>query len=213
MLNDLKKELDEVFNRQLLDLLRNRHIFLQLDEAWKRNVGESVAIELQGFMWQVYLAFACAAVRRMLDQDPRSVSLWYLLKRLKEPATLALVCRAEFRKGYTNDLIRRKRADADYDTVTGGQPELTAAIIDQDIDDIKDAAKPIRDLVDTAIAHSDRAEKLGATLNHLDAAIEKMAEVYDRYALLLGVLLGGGIMRPGGIALDDVTADIAKIWP
>ena len=38
MLEDLKQELNEVFDRQLQDLLLNRYIFRQLDETWMRNV-------------------------------------------------------------------------------------------------------------------------------------------------------------------------------
>lgn len=210
MLEDLTKELNEVFDRQLQDLLLNRHIFQQLDEAWMRTASRPQAVELQNFMWQGYLAFACTAVRKMVDhKDKRSVSLWNFLANLKDPAALAAVSRSEYCKRYANEAIRERFADQHYHIVTGEQPDLTAEIIDKDIQQIQAAALPIKGIVDTVIAHNDR-NQLAATMNDLNAAIDSMAGVYDRYAMLVGA------HRTNQRELDelaDVQADIVKIWP
>src|SRR5262245_46493172 len=135
MLDEFRTELNEVYSQQLQDLLINQHIFRQLDDAWKRNADRRIALDLQFFMWQCYLAFACTAVRRMVDSDARSRSLRRCLEQLRTPEALALLSRSEYVKLYPENIPADIR-NRDYDRITKGRPELTAQIIDDDINAI-----------------------------------------------------------------------------
>jgi hypothetical protein len=205
-LDELRNNLNAVFELQLQDVLRNRLIFARLVDAWTRGPARTGASDLQGFMWQGYLAFASTTVRRMVDQDPRSVSLHNFLKALRDSQTFRLISRAEFASRYANERIKRKLSDRHYDKVTGGASELTATIVDRDIAEIRNAAQRVRRFVNTVVAHSNRVPD-PATLDDLNRAIDTLAAVYDRYALALG------LMRTDGLAEVEIDAELEKLWP
>lgn len=204
-LPELRTELNEVYEKQLQDLIVNKHIFEHLDEAWKRTAPAGNAIELRDFMWQGYMAFACTAVRRTVDPNPtRSVSLRNFLTHLK--SSLGSISRAQYCARYSPRIPERIR-NRDYDELTGGTQELTADKIDRDMQALMQAVEPIKGIVDTVIAHTDRTQRT-ATFNELIEAIEMIEVTYNRYAQLIGCGSTNG--------LDDVgtlPADIARIWP
>lgn len=213
MLGKLRETLDKIEGRQFGRLIIHRRIFCQLSSAWERHTGTYQAAELHWFMYDGYVAFASLAIRRMMDSDKSSVSLWNLMTELKKPEYLSLVSRESFLAMY-GDMRNftayqlRKRA---YELVTDGG-DLTATRIDEHLLILKSATDPVRHLVNKAIAHSDDKIHPQTTHGEINFAIDTIAVFLEKYSWLLR---GHGIQENVAKVENgyDVTEHIAKIWP
>ncbi len=233
--------LDRIYSDQLADLLVNQHIFRQLAECTQRYVGTRHSADLAYWMKQGYIAFAATAVRRMLDEPMKplkpvrcekcghvmkrpkpndSVSLVALLRDLQQHA--GLFTREWYRKRYLKRTVKESWqvdklttfADRDFGVITGrrGLQSLSADRIKQHIDTLVKVARPVRRLVNKAIAHTDAdRRRIGRPkFNQLDAAIEVLASTFERYSLLIR----GSCLSPL-VDFDayNVKGDLLKIWP
>jgi hypothetical protein len=146
-------------------------------------------------MIEGYVAFAATTVRRMLEEPfkppkpvlcrncgktvikPRpedSMSLVVLLRDIEQNASLFK--RAWFRKRYTDKKLPVSVADREFNTIIRSKTasELSASRVRRYIDALHRVARPVRRLVNKAIAHTSRdRRKIGKPrFRQLDDAIE-----------------------------------------
>ena len=205
-----KQWIDRIYCDQLVPLLRNRQVFHQLQEAFRRQKDRRRSAEFAAWMVQCYVAFASTAIRRMVEEPGRrwdSVSLLILLEDLKTHDDL--LTRERFRLRYPRNL-RERFADRDFDTITRRKRalRLTASGIQKDMARLRRAAQPVKRLVNKVVAHTelDRRRIGKATYEALDQAVDVIEATFRRYSLLLK----GTYEQTFEV---DIREDIEKIWP
>ena len=208
-----RDSLVQIHDEQLRDLLANRHIFHQFRDSVNRHAGDLRVPELAEWMHQGYLAFACATVRKMAQQPKQgfnSVSLGILLDDLKNHH--ARLTRANFVQLYDQNSPARRFADRDFDGVVGtpGCSSVPVAIIDKDIQDLKDITRPVKHLTDQVIVHTDlsRSKVTIPTYGQLDRAIDFLRDIFARYHLLLTART----YAPVPLDDHDVSRALARLW-
>lgn len=235
LLQKWKAWLDQVFEQQLMDLLINQHIFKQLVECIEPHVGTRTGAHLAEWMAQGYAAFAATAIRRMVER-PRSskpktcphcgktvvplkpeesLSLVILLDDIKEAIKrdTTILSRSWFRKRHSASGVPERCADRDFASITRDDTAETLMKdrVREDIDTLERDAKPVRQLVNKTIAHTnrDRSKVQRHTYGELNDAIVALKDVYGRYHLLITG------KQCSFVPLDDfdVQADLERIWP
>jgi hypothetical protein len=207
---DWLKQIDE---DQLRDLLINRHIFCQFRESANAHGGDNDATELAEWMHQCYVAFACAAVRKISQQPKRgfhSVSLGILLNDLKNHQ--AHLTRANFAQMYGRDSPASRFSDRDFDGIVGraGCNAVPLAMIDKDIKDMKGITRSVKQLTDQVIVHTDvnRSKVVIPTYGELDGAIDFLQNTFATYHLLITARA----YTPVPLEEYDVKQALARLW-
>ncbi|MCC6125549.1 MAG: hypothetical protein IT426_11345 [Pirellulales bacterium] len=226
--------LDRIRKEQLFDLLINQHIFKQLGQCTAAYVGTHQGAKLAEWMKQGYIAFSGTTVRRMLEKPPEpakaifcnncgnqinkrtqkpneSISLVILMQDIKEHASV--ITREMFKERFKKDPLGTI-ADREFNKITRSKTAkvLLPEIVDSDIKELEEVAKPVRNLVNKVIAHTERdCSKVGKlNFKQLNDAIDALANAYKRYS----ILVRGSYPNPL-VPLDnfDVLDDLKKIWP
>ena len=233
-IQDIRRLLRRVEQDQLNDLIINRHIFQQFQEATKKHVGTDHSTELAEWIAQCYVGYASTAIRRMVEPlrttpKPRtcpkcgfafpvlkpkpesSISLVIMLEELKKHPSL--LTRQRFRK-----LCRRgghaveQFADEWFDKIAGknGVATVSNVEIDKDIGKLKRKTKQVKRLVNKLVGHTEKDRRRIGKHHYgdLNSAIGVLFEVYKKYILLIEC-------RQPTIPLKDfdVADDLARIWP
>jgi hypothetical protein len=206
----LQLDLQRIYAEQLEKALIFRQMFSQVNDAWGRTQDRNQAADLGWFLQDGYVAHQCLAVRKMMDPNPKSVSLLNVLEELKKPANLTIISRAAFCQKYPIQLQRPDIAERDFNSITDGDPELTDTRIDTHISDLNAATTPVKNLVNKVVAHTNRKPSPTVTFGDLNNAIDALHDMFNRYSLLLD----GHPIDDGYISRSfDISDDIAKIWP
>jgi hypothetical protein len=205
--------LAQIHEQQLRDLLINRHIFHQFRDSVNAHPDCIQAPALAEWMLQCYVNSACAGVRKM-SQKPKdgynSVSLGILLADLK--TNQPRLSRVAYVEMYGPDWPDRKFADRDFDRIAGapGGSSFPVAVIDRDIQELKDITRPVKALTDQVIVHTDlnRSKLVVPTYADLDKAIDFLRDTFAKYYFLL-TARGYAPVR-----LDeyDVRDALARLW-
>jgi hypothetical protein len=233
MFRKWKRDLNRIYNDQLLDLLVNVEIFRQFGAATKKHVGSRRGADLAKWMQQGYVAFAGTAIRRLLEhpasspkpkvcpncgfvpptkkpKPERSVSLVILLRELQQNAHL--LTRKRFCSQYKG--VASRFAGRDFDSIARrkGATHITADRIERDIQSLERAARPVRRLVNKVIAHTERdRRRIGRPkYKHIDAAVKAILTAFKRYRLLVDQR---DFDPSDALQLAHADADFAKIWP
>lgn len=237
LLGKWRRWLDRILNEQLSDLLVNQHIFKQLGDCTAPYVGMYQSADLAEWMKQGYIAFAATGVRRMLEEPAKppkpkpcpncghmlvkpkpedSLSLVVLLRDIEQGIgqNAPLFTRSWFRKRYTDKNLPTRFADRDFDKITRSKTAraLSASRVRRDIEALHRIARPVRRLVNKAVAHTSRDRRKIGRLKYkqLNDAIQALADAYRLYSLLIA----GSYPTPL-VPFDsyDVTDDFKKLWP
>jgi hypothetical protein len=233
-LQRVRRLLQRMQQDQLEDLVVNRHIFQQFEEATKKHVGTDHSTELAEWMAQCYVGYASTAIRRMVEPPPTtpkpktcancghtlstpkpkpesSVSLVILLEELKKHP--ALLTRQRFLKMCKKGgPVAERFADQWFDKIVEqqGAASVPTAVIDQDIATLKQQTKQVKRLVNKLVAHTEMDRRRIGTHRYgdLNSAVKVLSEVYRKYALLIEG-------KEPTFPLDDfdVSEDFAKLWP
>ena len=139
-----------------------------------------------------YVAAQATAVRRQLDRDPRSISLWRLLGDIAEhPEVMTRERHVALWLEDTDDERERahneRRANENYDKFAGeGNDVIAPERTLEDRERLVTLAKPITDHVNKSVAHTDE-ENLAAvpTWEDLNAALDELGELLKKYVSLL----------------------------
>jgi hypothetical protein len=215
---------------EFIELLLQQQHFHALREIWNLNVGELQSTEIGRWMAQGYLAYACTAIRRLVEppkwnlpkdpkKDPKlSISLVILLREIQ--ANAALFTRVRLRKIYTREnsfqvSVFERVADRDFNEVARNSrtKSLPPHRIDQDIRVINRATRKIERFVDKKIAHHERhLRRVGKPVRfeEIDQAIKVLLEFFRRYSLFIT-----GSWCPPAVEDDDldIRPDLIRLWP
>lgn len=135
------------------------------------------------WIWENYLYNAAMGVRRFVDKDQRSISLYLLLKDIiKNPEILsreryvALFKETGFADDY--DYINQ-----DFDKLVGkGENHLDPGDLEKDIQQLLERTKVLTTYVNKTVAHLDKEklEKL-PTIKDLDDSIDLLVKLVQKY--------------------------------
>lgn len=205
-----RRWLEEDLLRQIVDLLLDRRFFNAFRESLQPYVGQTRGGEIAKWIARNYAANACSAIRRLGDEDTRSVSLRRLFEEMKL---------------YSHILMR---LDIDpivgdkgrtFDKIAGeGATYLPASLIDSDLASLRDGCETLNTFVNKFIAHHD-ADQHTITLPmywELDNAIDVVHRLYRKYALLLaGKSCQLDRPNPDDLILsenEDPKSDFERLW-
>jgi AbiU2 len=182
----------DILKYEVWGLHHHRNLWRQMREALvKASPDEGTYLDHYD---KLYVDSQCVAVRRLVDLDPRSVSVARLLTDLaRHPESMTRAHHVQLWTvpGDSDDVRDRwqmEEAEATFDEYTdGGGDNIDPIAVLQDLEHWKAIAGPIKKFVDKRIAHLadiDESEIPKATYIDLDKAIDTVAEYIRKYTLL-----------------------------
>ena len=232
-----RRWLDRILVEQLTGLIGSQQVFRQLGACTAPYAGTTRSADLAAWMTQGYIAFAATTVRRMLEEPTRppkpklcptcgttivkpkpqdSLSLVVLLRDIEHAIeqNATLFTRSSLRKRYTDKNLPARFGGRDFNKISRSKTAkaLSASRVRREIDTLNRVARPVRRLVNKAVAHTSRdRRKLGrTTFQQLNDAIDALAETYRLYSILI---VGS---CPDPLVPEDeydVVADFKRVWP
>jgi hypothetical protein len=191
----------DVIYRDVQELAVQRHLYREIRAELE--AGEERFAEMDGtvFDWlrRMHVYSAVIAIRKQMENDPRSVSMLRLLQTIRPRA--ARLTRADYvaRAGeLPTNATERERLEHElrgevlnerFDGLAGaGEQHVTEASVQRDIDQLLAAARALAPYVQWTIAHRDR-RGIGAstttTWDDLNGAIDLLEQLVRRYNELL----------------------------
>jgi len=190
-------------------LLLDDYIFHKSMEAAKKGGVIKPSNEVYKWAMRVYATHASIGIRRLLDKDVRTYSLFLLLSKIEKNPQV--ITRRSFVLRYSAPL--RDMGMRDFDNIAGpGTSSLPRNIVRADLDTLKTIANKIRPIVNKVIAHRERKPKRLSkpTWDELHNAIEQIAQMCARYELILNQT-GVGSMLPS-INASNTNHDVTIVW-
>lgn len=187
-----RRHIDLITNH-VWDLHHQRALWREMSEALV-HASSADATFLDHYS-RIYVERQLIAVRRLVDQDPRSISMARLLTELAEhPETMNRTRHLELWNlpDESEDLFEKmtvERAHATFDRYADGDGQnLDPIRIRADLESWKQSAGVLKKTVDKKIAHladipPDKPIPT-ATYDDLDAAIDAVGELVKKYSLL-----------------------------
>ena len=214
-----RRKLNRIYEEQLRDLIFGRQVFREAQKIWKPYHGTYQGGDLAQWMIQNYHAFAATAVRRIAEppkkkppKKQRTLSLLILLEDLASDRKL--LSREWYTRMYSPGLRKHGYADRDFSRIAGSESARFMPLrqIQGDIRRVREAARPLKRLVDKVYAHTeeDRRKKGRPRWRHIDNAVDVVAEVYTRYNSLLNAVSYDPLKTDNMVHVID---DLKKIWP
>jgi hypothetical protein len=182
----------EIISADLGRLLTSYDIFLAVQGAFRKN--ESIRRPTLVYRWITgnFAARVSIGVRRLIDRDRRTISLYRLIQDISErPDTIT---RQYFVARYALGSAIDERADEvelgnrDYDQFAGrGRNEPAQRGLSRDTKRLRRDTDRIATFVDKWIAHHDADQRRFSvpTYAHVGEALADIDEICCRYALLL----------------------------
>ncbi|MFI5351622.1 MAG: hypothetical protein ACHQZS_01570 [Candidatus Binatales bacterium] len=183
----------DFLEREMIDLCLVRDIYADIRRMIVRNPEIQKPSIFYSWMLALYFTRAVICIARLVDDKKTTKSFLRLLRRIeKQPH---LVSRTQFVAAYISsegmssipkgDVERI--ANKEFDEWAGkGVTCIQQADVERDIDDLLRRAKPVTTHRHERVAHLDRnPSKQLAGLGDLDRAIEKLAELFSKYSILL----------------------------
>jgi hypothetical protein len=159
-----------------------------------------------------YATTQATAVRRQLDHDPRSVSLWGLLDDIARNPQVASRQRhvARWLEGGPDGQLEAEGHDS-FDLFAGGrdQDQIDPDLVRVDIAELEAAASAVREYTNKAIAHTDVGAHQVPTFVELNAAIDQIGVLAQKYASLLKAEM---IWQVEPVIQYDWKAPFRKAW-
>ena len=173
----------EIIRKEVMDLVRSKHIFWQLGDIVKNNPEIQKPNSFYKFVGETYFAYAVMGIRRQIKPHRDSISIVGLLKEIVEmPCILSrerFVGLYESNAQYeaNHDFAQFARADADY---------IDIALVQQDLGKLEKLGSAVEHLADRRIAHYDKrpAVKQVPSFGELNECIDYLADLTERYWLL-----------------------------
>jgi hypothetical protein len=167
------------------DLHHHRNLFSQMMDALHKVSGDQRYFI--DHYWSIYRDSQMVALRRLVDQDPQTISMTRLLTELAEhPETMTRAVHLEL-WDITDDedhwLQEANKVFDEYADGTGDNVDPQA--VRRDLVQWKADTKPIKKWVDQHIAHFQAKPNAAAVgVSDLDEAIDKVAALIQKYSLL-----------------------------
>ena len=170
----------EILNEQILTLNLQRTIFKEVQDIIKANP----LIEPSHFFYYLsnwYSTSMSIAVRRLTDNDKKSISYLRLLECIKNNPQA--VSRSRYLSKHTSLQLSLARANQFFDTIAGvGNKYLDLSIIQVEIDELVTETSKLKVYVDKKIAHDDSsAPPPIPKFDDLDKAIDHLGTLHEKY--------------------------------
>ena len=189
----------EIIHNDLRGLLLNRYIYKETQAIVRANPAIHIASIFYEWLAVQYTTTASVGIRRQMDRDNDSISLWRLLNAIKSnPQVLSRERFVRFFAEYNEDLIIEVGGQAvnfgpnnigslQYDGLVGeGQPCIPTTQIDSQIAELESKAATIKRYTNKRIAHFDHAEIHDLPpYGDLDDCLDYMEQLLKRYQVLL----------------------------
>lgn len=147
-------------------------------------------------------------LRRLLDNDDRTYSLFLLLYDIREHSTL--LSRRSFEMSYPKH--RRGEGSPRFDELVGrGAQSVPRSVVQTDFDTIKDVVNRIMPVVNTQVAHHDRRSRsrLGVRIEAMHQAFEVIGDKIHKY---YDILLQSPSPSFAPNNIEEYDEDIKAIW-
>ncbi len=174
-----RKWLEEDLLHQIEAILLDSLIFDAFRESLQPYVGQTRGGEIAEWIARNYSASACSAIRRLGDEDTRSVSLRRLFEEMKLYSHI--LTRSNF-AAFVGEMNRT------LDLIAGdGVDKVPLSMIDLNLKSLHKESERLNSFVNKFIAHSDadRHKIRQPTYSELDNAVAVVHKLYRKYALLL----------------------------
>ncbi|MCK4726760.1 MAG: hypothetical protein KAT29_13195 [Anaerolineales bacterium] len=165
-------------------LLLDDYIFRKSMEAAQKGGVVKSSNEVYRWAMRVYATHASIGIRRLLDKDVRTYSLFLLLSKIEKNPQV--ITRRSFVFRYSSS--RRGMGMGDFDKIAGPNSiSLPRHIVQTDLDKLVTISNKIRPIVNKVMAHRERkTERITKpTWGELHNAIEQIAQMSARYQLIL----------------------------
>jgi hypothetical protein len=166
-----------------------RHVF----ERWWSVVQANPAIDVNNrflaLIWSSYFERQVLVLRRQLDTDPKAASLMKVMHEVAAYATQRRLRRDDFLSSYTSPEYKDEwqRAEVFFDTFAdpADRAFVSAAVVERDMESLRTAAGPLKDVADQWLAHSDRKRTWPALgFSELNACLDLFSSTWRRYEMI-----------------------------
>lgn len=200
--------IDRIRDQQVAPLAITTLKHLQLMEVVREHGKTTFGGHLFLWMQQGFVSTAGLSIRKMADDDNRSISLKWLLGDMRYHA--AILTRQSFRDMYQQ--LGSANADNDFDHVAGeGQPRIPDHFFDEQLRELDRVAEKVRPLVNKHLAHTnERDVPLSIEFEDLVSAARFAESLYHKLAL---ALRGDGKIPLADIAVHDIRPFLRLVWP
>lgn len=165
--------------------------------------------EVYRFIMRAYATHAAISIRRLLDPDKRTYSLFHLVRCIsKNPQVIT-------RRSYVGRYSRANRhlGEADFDELAGpGSASFPQSVVQQDLGDLEAIQDKMFPVFNKFIAHRERSPRgfTRATWNELHKAIREIDRICVRYCLILNQL-AMDTMLPS-VSASRARTDVGRVW-
>jgi hypothetical protein len=183
------KEWLDCIDGNVTEAVDNQHMFWEVKEIIRSNPKlQNASSDFYRWMDLMFAHSTVLAVRRQLDHDERSVSLYLFLVELKKFP--ALISRSYHRSLYSGPSaeVADHQAKSTYDREVGeNADELNVNTIQQEIDSLNTASENLRDYANHAVAHTNALglERPVPSFRDLGEWLALLEKLVLRYVLLL----------------------------
>lgn len=168
---------------QVIELALSRHLYREVTGMIAANPRLQVPSIFYDWMRRVYLRDMTLGIRRLVDWDPRAVSLVKLMQELEDHPEV--ISRRRFVRPYRRDLKELAHRDVDRWARPGAR-QIDPRVIRQDRRQLVSAQRRLREFVNRYVAHrSRRPMRRLPTYADLDACVDLLERLITRYARLL----------------------------
>ena len=170
--------------KELEWIIRSTHIYKEIGDIVKNNQSIQKPYDVHNWIKLNYVESTFVGLRKLMDHDTRSISLYHLLKEIE--ANPQVITRASHLSFYSkqNKLIGNKS----FDRIAGvGSNKLPKNVPKNDIKQLKKAEERIRIIVNKKIAHLDRnnLKRKFPTFHEVVDVISLFENTFLKYQLLL----------------------------
>jgi hypothetical protein len=113
---------------------------------------------------------------------------------------------------YQSDTPAWRFADRNFDGIVGTQgcSAVPVAVVEKDVQELKNITRPVKQLSDQVIVHTDlkRSKLLIPTYGQLDRAIDFLRDIFAKYHLLVSARM----YSPVPLDDYDVTRALTRLW-
>jgi hypothetical protein len=186
-MDNLYKKLDgwmDILDNQVRSLRTNQHIFWEVQKIIRGNPRIDKPNDFYGWMAEMYAAAMSVAIRKLADNDARTISFRRLLEEIK--ANPSVISRTRFKKLFVDRNYTECDADEGFDQLIGaGREFINTSDLDDEIQTLISKTAKLRKYVNKRIAHHDKSPFNDLpTFKELDDAIAYIEKLLQRYWLI-----------------------------
>lgn len=174
-----------ILETEVFDLRVNQHIFWEVQDIIRRNPKINIGSCYYEWMGSMYATAMSVAIRRLVDNDPNSISFMRLLREISDHPTV--LSRARYKARFVNSQSPEDYQDRDFDRQVGrGRDYINPATVSSQIQTLKLKTDGLRKYVNKRVAHYDEKEfKAVPKFQDVDDAIDCLDHLLTRYLLLV----------------------------